>query len=252
MRNIRFLIAAFGAAFTLVQPTAATTWGESTVRDPVSGKTIEVQEPMSSGSYIYSWPGKEDQVFWPMTDDSWLWFNPKSGYGAFGDDFEKLEGEALERVKTWLAAHYDKRKPPVARTELLDWFERIYGQRGMDEDFWCYFYRLMAFEQSQKDPGRSLEYVRKALPMLERQLANPRSDYSRIATLYLLGEYHRRLGSLDASRSYFDQAKSAPYKDEDGQTLVGAPYFLALIEEREAIGKGVAPAAESTPPPPAQ
>ena len=38
---------------------------------------------------------------------------------------------------------------------------------------------------------------------------NPQGDAARIATLYLLGEYHRRTGNLDASRSYFDQVKSA-------------------------------------------
>ena len=237
MRNIRIL-AAICAAFLLMQPATATTWAESKVRDPVSGKHLEVQEPMSSGSYIYSWPGKEDQVFWPMTNESWLWFNPKSGYGAFGNDFEKLEGAALDRVKAWLAANYDRRRPPGTRLERLAWLEQVYGQRGMDEDFWCFFYRLMAFEYSQDDPAKSLGYVKKAMPMIERLLANPASDDARITFLYLLGEYNRRLGNLDASRSYFDQAKSAPYKNEEGKTLVGSPYFVKLIEEREAIGKG--------------
>ena len=250
MHITRFLIAAIVAAAVLAQPARATTWGESTVRDPVSGKKIKVQEPASSGSYIYSWPGKEDQVFWPMTDDNWLWFNQKSGYGAFGDDFEALEGEELERVKTWVAAHYDKVKPPATRTESLAWLEQIYTQRGMDDDFWCYFYRLMAFELSGSDPVRSLEYVRKAMPLLERQLVNPQNDASRIATLYLLGEYHRRLGNPDDSRNYFDQVKSAPYQDREGKTLVGPPYFVELIEEREKIGSG--PSASTQTPAPAQ
>lgn len=241
MRNISSFFAAIGAV-VLIQPALATTWGESKARDPVSGKSITVQEPMSSGSYIYSWPGKEDQVFWPMTDDSWLWFNPKSGYGAFGDDFKELEGEALERVKTWLAENYDKGKPPVTRVEKLEWLEKIYGQRGMDEEFWCFFNRLMAYEYSQDDPAKSLEYVKKALPMLERQLAIPKSDDRRITTLYLLGEYNQRLGNLDAARSYFDQAKSAPYKNGEGETLVGAPYFVELIEEREKLNEPVTPA----------
>jgi hypothetical protein len=245
MHITRILIATILGAAVLAQPARATTWAESTVHDPVSGKKIKVQEPVSSGSYIYSWPGKEDQVFWPMTANNWLWFNPKSGYAAFGDDFEKLEGEALERVKTWLAAHYDKAKPPASRTESLAWLEQIYTQRGMDDDFWCYFYRLMAFELSQSDPQKSLEYVRKAMPLLERQLVNPKSDNSRIVTLYLLGEYHRRLGNPNDSRNYFDQVKSATYQDGEGKTLVGPPYFVKLIEEREKIGSGSAPSTET-------
>jgi hypothetical protein len=235
MRNVGNLIAAIGIAVLLVQPAHATTWAKSKARDPVSGKNLVVHEPVSSGSYIYSWPGKEDLVFWPMTDDHWLWFNSKSGYGAFGDDFEKLEGDALHRVKTWLAAHYDKSKPPMTRLEKLAWLEQIYDQRGMDDDFWCFFNRLMAFEYSRLDPLKSLEYVKKTVPMLERQLVNPKSDDARITFLYLLGEYNRRLGNLDASRSYFDQVKSAPYKNDEGETLVGSPYFVELIEEREKL-----------------
>lgn len=247
MRIIRFLIAAVIFAAVLGQVASATTWGESTARDPVSGKKIKVQEPMSSGSYIYSWPGKEDQVFWPMTADNWLWFNPKSGYGAFGDDFEELDGDTLERVKTWLAAHYDKSKPPATRGELLAWLEQLYALRDMDEQFWSYFYRLMAFEHAQIDPVKSLEYVRKAMPLLERHLVNSRSDASRIATLYLLGEYHRRLGNPDDSRNYFDQVRSAPYQDREGNTLVGPPYFVELIEEREKLENGSAPPTENLP-----
>jgi hypothetical protein len=67
------LFATIGILLTITAgPMAsATTWGKSTVKDPVSGDGVEVQEPMSSGSYIYEWPGKEDQVFWPATDEHW-------------------------------------------------------------------------------------------------------------------------------------------------------------------------------------
>ena len=223
------------------QIASATTWGESTVTDPVSGKPFEVQEPMSSGSYIYEWPGKEDQVFWPATDDLWLWFNPATGYGAFGDHFAELEGESLDKVRAWLAEHYDKKKPPSTRIEKLEWLEKIYGMREMDDDFWCFFHRLMAYELAGSDPAGSLDYVRKAIPQLERQLMAGLEDFPRIGVLYLLGEYNRRLGKIDIARSYFDQAKSAPYKTREGETLTGAPYFVNLIEEREALSAKVPP-----------
>jgi hypothetical protein len=223
------------------QIASATTWGESTVTDPVSGKTLEVQEPMSSGSYIYEWPGKEDQVFWPATDDHWLWFNPATGYGAFGSDFAKLEGESLDEVRAWLAANYDEKKPPATRIEKLEWLAKIYGLRKMDGAFWCFFHRLMAYELAESDPAGSLDHVRKAMPLLEGQLTTGLEDFRRIGVLYLLGEYNRRLGNTDISRSYFDQARSAPYKTREGETLTGAPYFVKLIEEREALSAKVPP-----------
>jgi tetratricopeptide (TPR) repeat protein len=231
------LFATIGILLTMTagQLASATTWSESTVKDPVSGGSVKVQEPMSSGSYIYQWPGKEDQVFWPATDEHWLWFNAKSGYGAFGDDFEKLEDKSLENVRAWLTEHYDKRNPPVTRIEKLKWLEKIYALRQQDEEFWCFFNRLMAYELAESDPAGSLEYVRKAIPQLERQLNGAQQDLARIAVLYLLGEYHRRLGEADAARNYFDQAISSPYKTGEGETLTGAPYFVALIAEREAL-----------------
>ena len=222
------LLLAVGTAF-------ATTWGESKVKDPVSGKSIKVHEPMSSGSYIYEWPGKEDQVFWPATDEHWLWFNPKTGYAAFGDDFEKLEGAALERVREWLGKNHDKARAPDTRREKLLWMEQVYRQRGMDEDFWCFYYRFMAFEFAEADPALSLEYVRKALPLLERQLLAGQDDFRRLVTLYLVGEYHRRLGDLRSARDYFDQARAATYEDEEGGIHVGSDYINGIIAEREAL-----------------
>jgi hypothetical protein len=224
------------SALLAAQPAAATTWVEVKVRDPVSGRTVEVHEPASYGSYIYSWPGKEDQVFWPFTDDAWLRFNPRSGYGAFGEDFENLEGEAVERVKTWLAAHYDRKKPPRTRLAKLAWLEKLYELRGVDDDFRCFYYRLMAFETSEADPAASLDYVRKAMPLLERQLVDASDADERLPVLYLLGEYHRRLGDAVLARDFFDQARAVTYRDEEGVEHVGSEYFNQLIEEREALG----------------
>jgi hypothetical protein len=234
---MKTILLAATAAFALMSGTAAaTTWGESKVIDPVSGRSVKVQEPVSWGSYIYSWPGKEDQVFWPATDDNWLWFNPKSGYGAFGDDFAKLKDPQLTRVRTWLAANYDREHPPRTRLEKLAWLERIYGQRDMGAEFWCFFNRLMAFEYSTTEPTRSLEYVRKTLPQLESRLLAATDGSRRLVTLYLLGEYHRRLGDAVKSRDYFDQARAATYKDEDGKEHVGSDYINEIIKEREALG----------------
>jgi hypothetical protein len=237
---VKFARASIAAALLFAAlPATATTWVEAKVRDPVSGRTVEVYEPASFGSYIYSWPGKEDQVFWPFTDEAWLRFNPKSGYGAFGEDFESLEGEALERVKAWLADHYDRRKPPRTRLEKLAWLEQLYELRGVDDDFRCFYYRLMAFEYSESDPAASLEYVRKALPLLERQLVIATNADERLPVLYLLGEYHRRLGDAALARDFFDQARAVTYTDEEGVEHVGSEYFNQLIEEREALGPGV-------------
>lgn len=217
----------------------ATTWVTSTVKDPITGRSVRVQEPASSGSYIYRWPGKEDLVFWPHTDDAWLWFNPSNGYGAFGDDFVELPAAAKEPVRDWLKKNYQRQSAPQTRLEMLRWFERIYALRAMDDDFWCHFYRLMAFEL-RDNAEESLAYVRKTMPLLQARLSGSEESDRRLETLYLLGEYNRRLGNYDLMRQYFAQVRTARYKTEDGEEHVGHPYFVELVTEREAL----APAGE--------
>jgi len=108
----------------------ATTWVPTEVRDPITDARVKVQEPASSGSYIYQWPGKEDQVFWPYTDPAWLWFNPASGYIAFGGDFTELDATRRAALKDWLQSHYDRHAPPRSRIELLSWAEKVIRSGG--------------------------------------------------------------------------------------------------------------------------
>jgi hypothetical protein len=75
--------------FLLSLEASATTWGEpQSVPDPLRQDAIcKVAEPMSYGSYIYQWPSKYDQVFWPLTVPNGIWFCPESGFAAFIGEF---------------------------------------------------------------------------------------------------------------------------------------------------------------------
>lgn len=191
----------------------ATTWVTEEVRDPIANVRIQVSQPASSGSYIYQWPEKSDQVFWPYTDDNWLWFNPKSGYIAFGGDFEELDSAQRDTLKAWLKTNFNRKALPKSRLELLAWAEKVYAVRGMDDDFWCYFYRLMAYE-TKTDIDTSLGYVRKAIPLLIKRLELANKQDQRMETLYLLGEYHRRIGNAADSAIYLEQLKATEAKDD--------------------------------------
>ncbi len=209
----------------------ATTWASSNVRDPITGQRVTVQEPASSGSYVYSWPEKSDQVFWPYTDSHWLWFNPNSGFIAFGNDFEKLDSTQRDALKIWLKANYDRKAPPKSRLELLSWAEKVYAVRGMDEDFWSRFYRLMAFE-TQDDMKTSLGYVSKALPLLEKSLRTSTDAGKTLRELYLLSEYNRRLGRDDEAKRYLDRLTST----EVNEDLSGFKKYLLEISEAQRTG----------------
>jgi hypothetical protein len=210
--------------------THATTWASSKVRDPITNERLEVHAPSSSGSYIYEWPEKSDQVFWPYTDTHWLWFNPKSGYIAFGNDFAELDSARRAALKAWLKANFDRDAPPQSRVALLLWAEKVYAVRGMDDDFWCHFYRLMAFE-TRADTKVSLDYVRKALPLLEKRLGVSAELGRTLETLYLLGEYNRRLGRDVDAKDYLQKLDSLEVDEE----LSGLKnYLLEIAKEQQA------------------
>jgi len=146
-------------------------------------------------------------------------FNPSNGYAAFSDDFEGLTGKQKESLSVWLETHYDPRNPPVTYEEKLAWMEHVYRQREKDPIFWSRFYRLMAYIH-QGNEEISLGYVHKALPLLEQQVDEVKGE-DRLPILFVLGEYHRRLGNEAKSESYFRVVRRSRH-----------PYFERLVQER--------------------
>lgn len=236
MKNGISIKKVFVAALLCIAPLVlhATTWATRQVRDPITNERVKVHEPMSSGSYIYSWPEKSDQVFWPFTDNNWLWFNPKSGYIAFGSDFAELDPTKRAALKAWLSSNFERKAPPQSRRDLLMWAQKVYAVRGMDDDFWCHFFRLMAFE-TRDDPKTSLDYVKKALPLLEKRLPAATDPGRTLETLYLLGEYNRRLGRDDDANRYLERLGSFEVDDKQSGFK---QYLLEIAREQQVLPSG--------------
>ena len=222
----------------LAQNALATTWDTTELTDPLSGDKVPAYRIKSFGSYIYNWPSKYDLVFWPLTTDNWICLNPKNGYGAFNHDFEAVSFTEKLRLKNWLAKNYNPSAAPESHTEKLAWIEQLYRHRNKDDDFWCKFYRLMAYVH-REDPIKSMEYVNKAIPLLETKLKSNPTGVERIEVLFLLGEYYRRSGDLEKTKMYFEEVKLSKYKDKEGNERVEHPYFIGLIQDRENPKKDV-------------
>lgn len=216
----------------MAQTALATTWDTTELTDPLSGDKVQAYVINSFGSYIYHWPSKYDLVFWPLTTPNWICFNPKNGYAAFNHDFETVSVEEKLRLTRWLAENYNPSAAPESYTEKLAWLEQLYRQRKKDDNFWCKFYRLMAYVH-REDQKKSMEYVNKTIPLLEAKLNSNPEGVERIEVLFLLGEYYRRLGEQEKSKQFFEEVKLAKYKDKEGLEQVGHPYFLGLIQDRE-------------------
>lgn len=233
-------------AFLIIAASAivnATTWAPIKKRDPITNDRLQFSTPASSGSYIYQWPGKSDLVFWPYTDQNWLWFNPRSGYISFGNDFDKIDQSQQGALKAWLQENYDENNPPNSRLELLEWAEKIYSVRGMDDDFWRYFYRLMAFE-TRANTEVSLSYVKKDIPLLRKELESTNDQGQKMQSLYLLSEYSRRLNNEIDSFRYLEQLKGIVVQND----LAGLKnYLLSLADEQRNPTPDMDPARTNKP-----
>ena len=197
----------------------ATDYYMEEVEDPLSGDPVRSAKILSSGSYIYQWDSKFDYVFWPYTDEAWITMNPRTGYAAFSEDFEQVSESEKAKLTEWLANHYDPENPPQQYKEKLLWLEKIYKQRDKDLGFWSRYYRLMAYTFRDEE-DKSLEYVRKAIPLLEDQVLAAKDD-EQTPYLFVLGEYHRRLGNESKAESYFRRVWRRQVS-----------YFDLLLEER--------------------
>jgi hypothetical protein len=217
MKRSKTVLGALFALIALCNPLFATLWAPSEKTDPLTAEKVAGWEIVSYGSYIYDWPSKYDLVYWPLTDEDWICTNPKNGYSAFNDDFENLSKSEVRGLKDWLATNYNPSRPPVSFEEKLSWLEKVYGQRKMDDHFWCCFYRLMIYTH-RKDPKACLLYVEKALPYLRHGHGE---GLRRKERLYLLGEYSRLAGDLSSAKRYFQKAAGTSMNHEENLELIG-------------------------------
>jgi hypothetical protein len=224
---MRSIIIAAAALCLMAAPAYAITWAKKTVDDPFSDGKCQVAEPMSWGSYIYDYPSKWDGVYWPHTDPSWIWRCEKSGYVAFGDEFEKLDDAQKVAIGAWLkqqGAVKPGHQGSLARIEELEQFRK----REAAEAAW--FKRLMASWLDESDRARSDAYRREAVPLMTAALEGAKDD-DRIQLFFLLGVYADRFGDRAGADAWFAKAKAQTWKNEKGEQQTGIPYFNGMIDE---------------------
>lgn len=227
----------------LAGPAAATTWAPHEVDDPFAkGNKCAVNTPASSGSYTMFYPSKFDGVYWPHTAPEWIWYCETSGFVSFGgrDEFGVMEPELRKEVAAYLKEHHDPKKPPATDIEKLQRMERLYDLRAEDGDFFAWFYRVMAY-WLREDEKVARPYWEKALPLMEKELESIEGP-DRMQRIYVIGEYHRRLGRPDIARERFAEVRSFKWKDKEGNDRVGAPYFDEIVADREKLLPPKAPA----------
>jgi hypothetical protein len=208
----------------------ATTWAEpEPVPDPVRERaTCQVARPMSSGSYIYQWPSKYDQVFWPLTDPNGIWFCQESGFTAFIDDF-KLTADERAALATELASYKPIKRPTLRQKLAL--LQKSYGARSVDARMKIRLWRVLAYyhETELGDPGAASVFRRQALDMIEAAMRTDLPEGDRLEYLFVSAVYSREFGDLEKSRATVRSLEEA-LKANQNEKLEGFVEYLTELK----------------------
>lgn len=210
----------------------AAVWETIEVEDPLTGYKINVQEPVDVAEDIYNWPSKRDLVYFPHTDERWIWHSPHSDYVSLGDDFAELNDKEKERIRHFLKQNRLYVGKEITLEQKLVQMEAIYRLRDKDDKFWAWYYRLMAYWHRDQ-PEKARQYVQKALPLFEKHFAQEDEGIARIKLLYLMGEYRWRLGQKEWAKKLFARARRGVWLDQKGKAQSeGWTYINDLIQAR--------------------
>lgn len=226
-------------------PAYATTWATDKVDDPVSGESCQVNVPASSGSYVYQWPEKYDQVFWPITDPMGIWLCAGSGFAAFIGDIG-LEGSEKSAIAAFLrdAPRLPMDAPLAAKLERL---EAVYALRQLSDDTRARIMRALAFQyESDGQQAKANALRAKAHALMDARLGDPGLPPDlRLQYLFVTANYARERGdATEADRRVALLATRLAEAARDEKLKGYAEYLQALVESARAIvpGGALAPA----------
>lgn len=217
----------------------ATTWAPTTVECPVCHTKNSFNSVMSYGSYIYSWPSKFQNIFWPATDGSSLYTCKHCYLTLFMWDYEKLPASKVEDVRHVLQGVTLDSKfeqyTEISMTKRLTIAEKVYSVLGKDDQFWSWFYRVEGYHFArEKSPEQAKIARAKALEYTRKLLDDPANAGRRKELLLTTGSMHHFLGDDDAARNDFGDALRSDFKDSKltaEQNKNAATNLNALLKE---------------------
>jgi hypothetical protein len=195
-------------ALTLTGNSQATTWGTPRpVPDPVRpGARCYVAEPARSGSYIYQWPSKYDQVFWPLIDA--------------------------------LASYEPIEKPSL--NDKLQLLPKSYDARSVDARTKIQLLRVLAYyyEADLKDFDGARSFRRDALEMIEAALQTVLPEGDRLEYLFVSAIYYRELGDQERSQSALQSLDESLQQSKDEKLAGYVSYLTELKKDLDKIVPG--------------
>lgn len=236
----------------LALPATATTWGETTIVDPVSGKPCKVSTPASMGSYVYEWPEKYDQVFFPVTASDGIWACD-SGFASMIGDIN-LSADERQRITAYLQGPAQADGGVKDIVGRLRRAESLYALRDLQPERRALIHRILAydFENMAGDADRAAFHRRAALEIMLGRLADETlSLATRMEYVFVSANYLREFGDTARAERLYSQLEWLVTQSAGSEVESYALYLQSLLASARTITPGGRLAPEGASPLPA-
>jgi uncharacterized protein (DUF2225 family) len=212
-----------------------TTWADQEFVCPVCKTKNTFGVVMSYGSYIYQWPSKYQDIYWPLTDSHVLYSCKKCYLSLLMWDFSDVPQNKLQEIQNALKSveikgDY-KRYTDIPMSKRLEAAEKVYAVMQKDGDFWLQFYRVKGYHYAaEKDQPKADEARKKALD-LATQMLNEKDPVTPKKQLWLISGAMKHFlgddkGALDdlntALKTKYENKKLDSEKNENGERNLSA------------------------------
>jgi hypothetical protein len=217
---------------------SATKWSESSVDDPIkSGSKCLVSDVVSSGGYVFNWPSKYDQIFFPYTSSSAIWFCKDSGYISFMGDFDNITEEEKAKISTYLKANPQQNiRSLLSKLKLI---EKIYSFRTIPLELSNKNKRILAYLYEQKEKFEvANNYRRSALIEIYELLKTDLTKYKRLEYLYVASNYERQFGNISNSNKMIVTLQKDIENIRDEELKGFGNYLSKLLSDTLLIKSG--------------
>jgi len=244
MRSFAFV---FGLFILQIFNVNRTTWFPAKHTCPICNHENEFQEIGSYGGYIYHWPSKYQYIYWPLTDLPSVYCCTKCYYSTYMWDFDSVPNNKIDTIKAFLSTvKFDKKYKDymdISMVKRLEIAENIYNILGRDIEFWCQFYRVIAYNYDKgKNETRAKESRQISLKLARNMLTDSLYTGQEKEILYIIAAMHNFTGQKDSALIYLDKAGLLAFKNknwEEERVKELDDYFTELIAQyKEFIRKG--------------
>lgn len=217
----------------------ATTWTKTSVEDPIVTAKCEVQEPASFGSYVYDWPEKYDQVFWPLTDPNGVWLCGESGFVSFIGDMDISPGEK-EKIAGYLKTNPLPKSAEIGLSEKLQRLQAIYALRDLDADQGIRITRALAYHfESLGEQQHANELRLSAFDRIKARLNEASLPIDlRLQYLFVNANYAREFGNSAEADLLLKELRAALSATDKEEIAGYIDYLKGLIDSSEKIEPG--------------